>query len=612
MTSSVRFLTRRPASSALLVFTLTAFWGCAGEGATASNDAQGGTAGSSSGASGSGNDGSGATSSDGGASGGEPSRGGEAGEPSAGTSAGSNEGGSGAGVGGADGGANDGGSTNVAGSGGEGGSIPSCVDVDGDGYGEGDGCLGADCDDDSPLVSPAMVELADDGADNDCADGDLLASAGVGYYVDEADPSCSDSAFGHGTQEIPYCTLIAAVVEAYNNTVSGEAVGRSIFVAQGTYGVSIGFPKSMRLYGGYDSSDWSYDPAAHETVIGGQDDMSIYSSWLTPTVDCNAVVQGFSIKGGKRPGEPIFGVEIYSTGRVVLAYNTIVAGTGYQTLGVNIRPEADDVLLIGNRISAGVAQTSSNYGLNNLGTATLWGNVIDAGQGKAGSWAAAVQNYGTMYLAANVLNGGDYGGGADDSYGFINLQTGDPPSAGTAYAVGNVIYGGRGSDNSIGVLSNSPLTLVDNVIGDRIPGALTWADRPNEIAEVLNLGFASSTVLENNALLQLIYSDEVSPPNVDAHRHLLTHSDVSTEHIEDIALVNVCDWTGCQSTSNNISGEPGFVGAPDFHLAGGSALLGAGQDPGSVIPGGLARLDPDGDLRPLGSAWEIGVDEQAE
>lgn len=592
---------RRQSLAAFLLLALSVAAGCGGDGASAGSGPASGGAASSGGSPG------GTAGTDSGIdAGGAPEAGGAGnlgGDGSAGEAAQAGAPASAAGAGG---------EGAAIGAGGNGATEPSCTDLDQDGYGDGGGCIAADCDDLNPLVSPGMVELADDGADNDCEGGDLLASAGVGYYVDGSDPDCSDSAEIHGTQAVPYCTLLDAVVEAYQNTDSGDPVGRSIFVAKGTYPTSIGFPDSMRLYGGYDPSDWSYDPVANETVIGGVDDMDIYSSWLTPTVTANAVVQGFSIKGGKRDGEPVFGVEIYSSGRVVLAYNTIMAGTGYQTIGVNIKPEADDVLLIGNRIGAGTPQTSSNYGLNNLGTATLWGNVIDAGQGKSGSWAAAVQNYGTLYLAGNVLNGGDYGGGADDSYGFINLQTGDPPSAGTAFAVGNVIYGGRGADNSIGVLSNSPLTLINNVIGDRVPGALAWDDRPTTSAEVLNVGFASTTVLKHNALVQLLYSDEASPPNADAHRHLLTHSATTTEHVEDVGGVNDCAWTGCLGASGNVAVDPGFVGAPDFHLAGASPLLGAGTDPGSAIPGGLAKLDTDGDFRPLGDAWEIGADEQDE
>ncbi len=44
---------------------------------------------------------------------------------------------------------------------------PECVDADGDGYGEGDACLGPDCNDDDDTVFPGAFEICD-GQDNDC------------------------------------------------------------------------------------------------------------------------------------------------------------------------------------------------------------------------------------------------------------------------------------------------------------------------------------------------------------------------------------------------------------------------------------------------------------
>jgi V8-like Glu-specific endopeptidase len=47
-----------------------------------------------------------------------------------------------------------------------------CVDIDGDGYGEGRDCLGTDCDDSDPSVNPGATEICGDGIDNDCVGGD--------------------------------------------------------------------------------------------------------------------------------------------------------------------------------------------------------------------------------------------------------------------------------------------------------------------------------------------------------------------------------------------------------------------------------------------------------
>jgi Putative metal-binding motif len=43
-----------------------------------------------------------------------------------------------------------------------------CIDSDMDGYGEGSGCLGPDCNDGNNLINPGISEVCDDGIDNDC------------------------------------------------------------------------------------------------------------------------------------------------------------------------------------------------------------------------------------------------------------------------------------------------------------------------------------------------------------------------------------------------------------------------------------------------------------
>lgn len=504
----------------------------------------------------------------------------------------------------------------------------ACVDVDGDGFGVGVGCLGADCNDSDPLVNPAMAELADDGRDNDCSDGDLVAATANGIYVDGASASCSDTALTRGTKAKPYCSLEMAVVEAYQATGAGDPVGRSLFVAKGLYPRVVGFPKSMRLYGGYDSATWSYDPVANETVIGGavtlEDSDSRacrvgagcgngcacidWDSWMSINASANAVVQGFTFKEGVRAGKPLFAVVVNSSGRVVLAHNSVRAGSGAQTITVSIKPTATDVWLLHNRIHGGAPQTSTVFAVNNLGNATLFGNVIDMGVGVAGQYGAAVQNYGTMRLVANVLNPGDTGGNALASYGLINQTTAG--SAGTAHAAHNVVFGGAGTGASRGILSNSPLTLVNNVIGDRTSVPIAWARRPATDAIALDVGFASTTTLEHNLFVQTSYPDEPSPPNALAGRFLMAHSLATTTKLSSLTDVNACAWTGCLAAAQNILGAPLFLDAANnFHIAAGSAAEGKGKDSAPYVSGGLGRVDVDRALRPA-FAPDIGIDER--
>jgi hypothetical protein len=60
---------------------------------------------------------------------------------------------------------------------------PSCIDGDHDGYGDGVGCLGADCNDAEPAVNPGADEICEDGVDNDCYGGDeeCLPRCGDGW-----------------------------------------------------------------------------------------------------------------------------------------------------------------------------------------------------------------------------------------------------------------------------------------------------------------------------------------------------------------------------------------------------------------------------------------------
>jgi len=46
--------------------------------------------------------------------------------------------------------------------------VCNCTDADGDGYGEGSGCLGPDCDDTAPLVHPGATDPCGDGVDQNC------------------------------------------------------------------------------------------------------------------------------------------------------------------------------------------------------------------------------------------------------------------------------------------------------------------------------------------------------------------------------------------------------------------------------------------------------------
>ncbi len=495
-----------------------------------------------------------------------------------------------------------------------------CLDLDGDGYGTGAGCLGLDCDDTNPFVSPAMQELADDGVDNDCAGGALVASVGPGVYVDVQSASCSDAALGHGSKAVPYCSIEMAVIEAQSANVD-----RAIFVAKGTYPNTVGFATNMRLYGGYDPAAWTYDPALNETVIGGGDHLDSldgtacrngagcsascvcvdYDGWVSINAAARAVFQGFTIRGGKRPGAPIFGLTINSSAQVTVAYSNITAGQGIQTVAVQIPGTATNVLLYENVIDAGTPTSSSAFGVNNLGVATLFGNRIGCGPGSSTSFATAVQNYKTMRLVANVINPGDDGSGTATSAGFHNNVLQSTPA--TAIVLNNAIFGGRGTESSIGLLNAGIATIANNVLGGRTPTGGAWANRATGESDALLIAFSGTTKLHANSLFTPTYAGEPSPPNAGANRHAMHDAQLAAFR-DDASSINTCTWTGCQSSAGNVIADPTFLGSTDFHIAPGSPLRGIGIDVTPFLPIGPARVDIDGTIRPVGG-WDIGIDE---
>jgi hypothetical protein len=79
--------------------------------------------------------------------------------------------------------------------------LPNCTDNDGDGYGQGAGCLGLDCNDTNEAINPRMSERCGDGVDQDCDGRDLVCpqactdNDGDGFGVGDGclGPDCNDA-----------------------------------------------------------------------------------------------------------------------------------------------------------------------------------------------------------------------------------------------------------------------------------------------------------------------------------------------------------------------------------------------------------------------------------
>ncbi len=90
--------------------------------------------------------------------------------------------------------------------GGEADQGPPCLDEDGDGYGEGEGCLGPDCNDGDPRVNPGREEIPYNSQDDDCSGGDLVDVDGDGFVAIQAggdDCDDTDPDVHPGADELP-------------------------------------------------------------------------------------------------------------------------------------------------------------------------------------------------------------------------------------------------------------------------------------------------------------------------------------------------------------------------------------------------------------------------
>jgi len=75
----------------------------------------------------------------------------------------------------------------------------------------------------------------------------------------------------------------------------------------------------------------------------------------------------------------------------------------------------------------------------------------------------------------------------------------------------------------------------------------------------------------------------------------------------DLAEVNACSWSGCMAAQDNQDGDP--LLSDEVHLTATSPCVEAGADTASHFSGFWIDYDFDGDARPFGENWDIGMDE---
>ncbi|HPQ71565.1 MAG TPA: choice-of-anchor Q domain-containing protein [bacterium] len=496
-----------------------------------------------------------------------------------------------------------------------------------DDTGDDDTCDDDTCDDDTS---------DDDTDDDDTIDDDDTGPDDVYVSVngDDANP---------GTQTEPK-RMITAGVELVTT-------GGTVYVAAGTYAESVSV-SGVSLVGGYEDSGWTRDIAANQTIIEGVADqpaLTITGASTKETVE----VGGFSIQGNSSATDA-YGVKIVDGADVAFTDNTVTvlqaetslrkdkafpfndtsfgvyiadstvdmmrneingnSGSPISHLSFGVYGERSTVEITENHIVGGEAGQTYGVYLAHDSVASIIDNDLDGGIADSLHNAFAIYVYENqpMTIANNSIYGGD-GYGADG----IILESS------YVEVVNNMIDGGNGSYGSLGILVHQrccSANIVNNSIfggsGGRsraISEAVLFYGPEDTIHLVNNIidaggGSSSSTclVLDYDAVdhrqATLINNDFYDP---DGDCLVMDH-DVC---LDDIAEVNACEFAGCVEASGNISAEPQWVSADDFHLTAGSLCIDAGIDPAPWYDGDLADYDFDGDPRPSGSGWDIGADE---
>ncbi|HPQ71409.1 MAG TPA: hypothetical protein PKW95_19935 [bacterium] len=457
----------------------------------------------------------------------------------------------------------------------------------------------------------------DDTGDDDTGDDDAFdpdnPSDEFGVFVamggDDANP---------GTMAAPKRTVEAGVELA-------AQTDKVVFIAEGAYTESVNATAS--LYGGYQVGTWQRNVITHPTALAhgwktpltiiGEDDRLIVIDGLTITggkalnssygarlVDAHAILNRNVLVSlpisGMTPGESV-GISIVDS-QVELHDNLIVSGgitcQGYCVADLSssmaVYSANSDLTMVRNRAITGPhsveAFAAGGYGLfaegGRLSLAyNLFYSTANPLVNMSVTLAACIADCEEVTLIANRLHSfrslGSYA---------LYLRRSDEAPAMKVTAINNLFHGGGMTDYG-GLIEMSgamELILLNNIIelhgiGDDVTGLYAYSSTE-----------PSTITLDNNHF-------DVPDGAVLLH--------AGGEDYYTLEELHACAWTGCYEAADNLTGDPRLRGVYNPHLTAASPCIDAGLDPTSWYDGPEIHFDYDGDARPYGAGWDIGMDE---